>query len=62
MTFEEEIRRLAVDIKNLKLKYKNLKHQDRDQICESMYRAKFEAYRYIETKLIDIFKWFGKEI
>lgn len=61
ITLESEIRILLAELKNLELKYKDKKHQDRDQICESMYRSRAEAYGYCAKKIEDIFKWLGVE-
>jgi len=62
LEFESQIRELVTNLKNLKIKYKNMKHSQRDEVCEAMYKASSEAYQYCENKLISIFKWCGKEI
>jgi hypothetical protein len=59
LTLEAEIRELLTELKNLKLSY-----EERDKNSEKgdlIRQGKYEAYRYVESRLSGILDWLGIE-
>ena len=59
LTLEVEIRTLLTELKNLKLSY-----EERDKNSEKgdlIRQGKYEAYRYVESRLSGILDWLGIE-
>ncbi len=56
---EDDLKRLLLKLEKYSSEYKDLKHQDRDEKCELIYRGKAEAYNSSASELRDLLKWYG---
>jgi hypothetical protein len=59
LTLEAEIRKLLTELKNLKLSY--AEHDKNSEKGDLIRQGKYEAYRYVESRLSGILDWLGIE-
>lgn len=62
MNLEKDLKRLLFELEEYRDEYEGLKHQDGDEVCEAIYRGKFQAYGYSSRELRNLLKWHGIKI
>lgn len=59
LKLETQLKHLLIELEELNLEYKEMKHPEYDKDCELIFRGKAEAYWYAKEKLEGILKWHG---